>query len=361
MASTRYEHSATVLTNGNVLVSGGSDDSGMTLSSVEIYNAASGKWLTVAPLHVARKLHTATLLPNGWVLIAGGFSSGSPLSSAELYNPVLGTWTVTNSMTAARWNHAATLLTNGSVLVSGGYNGMPLSNAEVYVSSTGIWKPVHPMNVKRDWLAATLLPNGKTLVTAGSDVAGNGNGGAQSSAELYDPVADTWTMTGPMVARRYEHTSTLLPGGQVLVAGGTTNGSDELSSAELFNPTNQTWSATSAMNPGRRFQTATLLPNLKVLVAGGSDNSSEVYTYTSPTPTPIYLTDFQKFPAGAFQFWFTNAPGASFSVLATTNLSSPPMEWADLGGATEVLPGQFRFTDLQATNNPQRFYHVRFP
>jgi hypothetical protein len=80
-----------------------------------------------------RANHTATLLPNGTVLVAGGYSSSSTLSSAEIYNPATGTWTATASMATARYAHTVTLLPNGSVLVAGGFgSGGSLSSAEIY-------------------------------------------------------------------------------------------------------------------------------------------------------------------------------------------------------------------------------------
>jgi hypothetical protein len=66
-------------------------------------------------------------------------------------------------------------------------------------------------------------------------------------------------------------------------------------------------------------------------------------------------------PGGAFQISFTNLSGLGFTVLATTNLALPLSNWTVLGAPTEAPPGQYQFTDAQATNNPQRFYRVRSP
>ena len=72
------------------------------------------------PRHRTR-FHTATLLPNGKVLVAGGSNGGGSLSSAELYDPASGSWSTTGSLATARDYHTATLLPNGKVLVAGGY------------------------------------------------------------------------------------------------------------------------------------------------------------------------------------------------------------------------------------------------
>src|SRR6266446_5141055 len=114
----RYFHTATLLPDGKVLVAGGWDGFN-PFTSAERYDPSSGMWRTTGSLHIARELHTATLLPNGMVLVAGGRdSSGQPLDSAELYDPASGTWTDTGSLNTARFIHTASLLSNGLVLVA---------------------------------------------------------------------------------------------------------------------------------------------------------------------------------------------------------------------------------------------------
>src|SRR5208337_4930807 len=132
-----YEHTATLLPNGQVLVAGGFDNAGLT-NSAELYNPATGTWTLTGSLNTARSQHTATLLPNGQVLVAGGYDYGGPTTGAELYNPTTGTWTATGSLHTARYDHTATLLPNGQVLVSGGYgNSGPMTSAELYNPTTG--------------------------------------------------------------------------------------------------------------------------------------------------------------------------------------------------------------------------------
>ena len=231
-----------------------------------------GSFVNASPLHTARLTHTATLLPNGKVLVVGGESNGVPIASAELYNPVpaAGTWTVTGTLGTARYHHTATLLSNGKVLVVGGYNGSNLSTAELYDSATGVWTPTGPLTTVRRDHTATLLGNGKVLVAGGLNT-----GGYLTSSEIYDPAIGAWTTTGGALNHaRGTHTATLLPNGKVLVAGGSGNSAAPLSSTELYDPATGTWTAAAPLITGCYLQTATLLTNGMVLLSGGFNGSS---------------------------------------------------------------------------------------
>src|SRR5437867_3059849 len=143
----------------------------------------AGTWTYTGSLNIARRLHTATLLPNGMVLIAAGFNANT---SAELYNPANGTWTPTSRSATGSAGHTATLLPNGTVLVAGGRaSNNILVSAELYDPANGTWIPTGGLNTARNGHTATLLCNGMVLVAGGC--------GAIANAELYNPANGTWT------------------------------------------------------------------------------------------------------------------------------------------------------------------------
>jgi len=135
MSTVRFQgHTATLLPDNRVLVSGGAN--GITVeASAEIYDPALGTWSLTGSMSVDRYVHTATLLPDGRVLVSGGATNSGldVLASAEIYDPALGTWSPTGSMSTPRYGHTATLLPDGRVLVSGGYDGSSgLASAEIF-------------------------------------------------------------------------------------------------------------------------------------------------------------------------------------------------------------------------------------
>jgi N-acetylneuraminic acid mutarotase len=275
MLAGRIGQTATLLSNGMVLVAGGSSDDGQetALESVELYDPVTGAWTATGDMIRARSRHTTTLLSDGRVLVAGGFESAQGaggydrLPSAELYDPVTGSWTATDDMSQARDAHTATLLPDGRVLVAGGGGGGRLSSAELYDPVTGTWAATGDMTEPYLGHTATLLLDGTVLVAGGDAPSGPG-ARAWHHAELYDPVTGTWVATRGMITPRLGHTATLLADGRVLVTGGANPG-DTGSAAELYDPVTGRWQAIGDMIQARSGHTATLLPDGRVLVVGG--------------------------------------------------------------------------------------------
>jgi N-acetylneuraminic acid mutarotase/sugar lactone lactonase YvrE len=278
MITGRTGFTATLLTNGKVLVAGGAvlSDPSYSLSSAELYDPTTNRWSLAAPMATPRSGATATLLSNGKVLVAGGVDTSADqyLSSAELYDPLSNTWSSARSMAHPRIAQTATLLANGKVLVAGG-GPQTLSSAELYDPAKNTWSAAGSMAIARLAGTAMLLGNGKVLVVGGFDAAGQ----SVADAELYDAITNRWSSAGSLATARGDHTATLLNNGKVLVAGGNdsvTGASYALPTAELYDPTTNTWSAAASMATPRQEHTATLLINGKVLVAGGRDYGANI-------------------------------------------------------------------------------------
>jgi hypothetical protein len=275
ISSVRVSPTANLLQDGSVLVAGGKDASGNSATTAELFDPATGAFTsTTGNMQIARVYHTATLLGDGTVLLTGGLDvAGNPTATAELFDPATATFSPVGNMTSVRFLHAATLLPNGKVLVTGGLNiGRTFNTAEVYDPVSKTFTPTGNMTVARGGHTVTALSDGKILVTGGASQFG---GSSLQSAELFDPASGTFTATANMVTARALHTATLRKDGTVLMAGGDTyfyNGFQgrTLSAAEVFDPVAGTFTAVADMTTPRESHTATLLLSGEVLMVGGS-------------------------------------------------------------------------------------------
>jgi len=255
----------------------------------------AGSVVQGADMLSARSGHTATLLPDGRVLIAGGMRRNQDFyKSAELFDPKTGKFSPTGDMLMARVGHVAVRLKSGKVLIAGGWNGYGVTDeAELYDPGTGKFSEISHLLTRRGRPEATLLQDGNVLITGGADSGGAGTNIV--AAEIFDVAAMKLRPTGAMHSPRIAHTATLLSDGRVLVAGG--RGSEVNASAEIYDPKTGTFHDTGSMLTARYKHTAGLLPDGRVLIAGGSDardwhgtlNSAEIYdpkrgTFTSTGP-----------------------------------------------------------------------------
>jgi Galactose oxidase, central domain len=240
MVTPHYGQTATLLIDGTVLVAGGILRN-FVMASAELYDPNTGAWIATGKIITPRAFHTATLLRDGRVFVAGGAdytndvaNGGLPeiLATAELYNPVTRSWTATTSMAVPFAGDTATLLPDGRVLVAGSVTSVTVGSAEVYDPSTATWAATGSVYWPVAFHTATLLPDGTVLVLGDGGVAGAVNGA------LYYPGIRLWTATASTVVGS-DATATLMRDGTVLVAGGSVRavgGPATLASAQLYHP-----------------------------------------------------------------------------------------------------------------------------
>lgn len=265
MGRSRYFHTATLVSDGRVLVTGGSDDD-VALDTVEVWDPTTGTFSAMESMHAARTLHTATALTDGRVLIVGGFGG---IRSAELWDPATGSFVPAGALAEGRAWHTATLLSDGTVLVAGGP-----ALTEVWDPAMGAFDGAGSLHDPRWWGTATLLPDRRVLVVGGGDGAVFAIGPAPlASVETWDPSTREVTVAGSLAIARRHHTATPLPNGRVLIAGGTiasTGGlPDPTTSSELWTTDAPSPTAGAELTEPRGGHTATLLPDGRVLLVGG--------------------------------------------------------------------------------------------
>ncbi len=286
---------ATLLPSGDVLLLGGATSitypgsdlnpiGAIITANAEIYKAATGTIQAAGSMSIARSGHTATLLPNGKILVTGG-AIQDPLptnagystltATAELYDPTSGTSTAIGNMNVPLAGHQAILLQNGKVLILG-----PAS-AQIYDPSANAFSPVDGSSLLNSGSIATLLLDGRVLITCGAvpDPPFYGDLAADT-VYIYDPTSGQITPAGSkMNVPRSSHTATLMPNGTVLIAGGETlpppGDTDPMDSGannttEIFDPSTNTFTLSHAMQTPREGHTATLLSDGTVLIVGGS-------------------------------------------------------------------------------------------
>ena len=264
-----WGHTATLLTNGKVLIAGGSDrrDTYEPLASAELYDPSTGKFTPTGSMTTAQRTGPATLLQDGRVFVAGD-------SYAAIYDPSSGTFAQTGAYidaTPVLWI-TVNLLADGSVLLTGCAVQCTVGATELFDPKRGTFSPTGPMKGWGNENTATLLMDGRVLFVGNAE-----NDGTLADAEVYDPAAGTFTSIGKALAPHEFAAGVRLADGTVLITGGQLPGGNGNVGSDLYSEATGAFASTDNMTTGRHSHTATLLSDGTVLIVGG-------YT-TWPTPT----------------------------------------------------------------------------
>jgi len=311
MASPRYQHTATLLADGRVLIAGGRSLQDPLLATTELWDPTTEAFKPGPPLVVGRFGHTATRLVDGRVLIVGGIVTSLPKEvgtrQIELWDPATGAFRAAGLTSFPHTAGLSTvLLADGRVLIIGGVDcnvvpGPAPSDSAARLRcqpqrlTTEIWDlatesvtPTGSLAEEHDWASATLLADGRVFVLGGGGLPTIGS-------EVWDPATGAWSRGGaPTHARLGGQSATLLPDGRVLVVGGQTgtlNGDQfppPLRVADIWDPTLSSFSPSAAMGLGRERHTATLLADGRVLVDGGIGQRAPDFSDTAVLEAEIW-------------------------------------------------------------------------
>lgn len=307
MVAARSAHTATLLSDGSVLVVGRPNPGQIYGNEApETYQPLADKWAATGPIPVSPTFgHTSTLLPDGRVLVAGGNTASDATGATALYDHITRRWSAGDVLSTSRRNHTATLLDDGRVLVAGGEVGTLHSrptwraSTEIYNPATAEWGTAEgALGLSRSFHTATLLDDGRVLVAGGEGVEGS-----LSSAEIFDPSRGVWASAAPLLEARSGHSATKLPGGKVLVTGGLINGT-ELQSSEVYDPSTDSWSHAGLTTMPRADHAAVVLAGRgcgvacgRVLLTGGREPATAASELFTPGPEIIRLS-LEQGPSG---------------------------------------------------------------
>ena len=271
MTEARTGAVAVQLTDGRILITGGSDSNGVPQATAEVYDPATGAFTAAPDMNVPRANHAAIVLKTGDVLVTGGLTAGGAYSdSAEIYSVSSQQWTlVPSSIGTGLAGHAMALLSDGNVLIAGGTSTTKVvSSIILFNVTTETFTPIGTLLTPRTGAAAAATPDGRVLIVGGTDI----NGAVLASTEIFVYSAETMTGTlsyGPtMASARVGATATSTYDGVAVIGGN--NGQNDLGTAEIFSQWTNTFTVVSGGTP-RSYHFATMLPkNGSILAMGGT-------------------------------------------------------------------------------------------
>jgi uncharacterized protein (TIGR03437 family) len=309
----------TVLQSGRVLIDGGSTtgviNSTTTYAGAELFDPVANTFSAAGAVVTPREYHTATLLPDGRVLIAAGSTNVAIFNSAEIYNPTSNTFTATGALGVARFGANAVLLPDGKVLIVGGYY---TASAEVFDPVAGTFSPTATANDPHADGGAVLLSSGQALIFGG---------GGTAIAETYSQSAGVFTLASLMSTARYSFSYALLQDGRVFVAGGGTS-AGAAASAEIYTPVTQ---GLVTSQTGTTFRAP----------SGSTTAASQTIAVISNTASIPWTVSTHTYQGGN---WLTVAPNAGNSIPGappvTLSITANPFSLAaqDYYGAVTLTP-----------------------
>jgi hypothetical protein len=274
MSVSRADACSVRLSDGRVLVSGGTTEAG-AVASAEMYST-DGTFNAVAPMSEPRANAACVQLASGSVLVMGGSSGSMSLASAELYDPTKNQWSDAGSMTVARSGHTATVTPWGLVVVAGGEE---TGLVEAY-GTNGQFITLGNLSTPREGFAFAATEDHKVLIAGGTD-----GSSTLSTIEMYDADINKISTVGRMLVARKSFAASALYDGTLLISGGIGESGDTLASTEVFDIASGASKAGPALSVARAYHKSYTLPNNgSVLVLGGNSASAPITTSETYEP-----------------------------------------------------------------------------
>lgn len=297
-----FNQRALLLDDGRVLVAGGftgrADAGGLApypTTYAQLYDLDTGLWQPLGRYHPAADgaapVFYASLaaLPDGTPLAFGVSPAGPDLGSSAAYrlNTDADYWELLADGAQTRLFAGVTALSDGRLLVAGGLtrqpNGFaPDDSAEIFDPADGRWRPAAPMPLYARTPLLLALDDGRALALPGPFSGEFLNGDGRPVALLYDPAADAWEFTGPMLSSHRHPAALVLPDGRALVSGGGN------ANSELFDPAANQWTPAAPMRQERTGHRLTLLPDGRVIATGGDAANGDDTAAADPPAAAEY-------------------------------------------------------------------------